>query len=261
MSMRGLLVALLCGVLGVGIGVVVARAAQPGTSETGDARPVTAVSPSVPLDEPSTQRTPTPDITYESLSPTLQLPPPDHMIGNELATWHYRIPAGWQAYAVCAPISECAPPLKAESPLTPQQASRQPEVRYRPANEPLIGGYSLRVKVLDNTLGLNTTQMVSTKVAAFKQAYSESGFQIVHRTPTAVYFTFFDSLGHLRYNYFQWFAASGSSVATLEMSVAGRSEDVPGLKALFNRFGLIVSGTTDPYHPAKGAAGAGVAGG
>lgn len=251
MSMRGLVVALLCGALGIGIGVVVANAAQPAAHVSGDARPVTAVSPSVPVDAPPTQKPPAPDIPYRPLSPDLPLPPPDYTIGNDLATWTYRIPAGWQAYAVCIPVTECAPPLVAESPLTPHQALRQPEVRFRPPKEPLIGGYSLRVKALDNTLALNTGQMVSTKVAAFKQAYSN--FQVLHRTQSAVYFTYRDGTNHLRYNYFQWFAASPSTTATLEMSVAGRAEDAAGLRALFRRFALIVSGTTAPYHPGKHA--------
>jgi hypothetical protein len=257
MSMRGLVVALLCGVLGISIGVVVARAAQPGTSMEGDARPIAGVSPSVPSDEP-TEKPPKPDIDYPSLSPDLPLPPPDYMIGNALATWRYRIPAGWQAYAVCSVPGECAPPMTVDTPLTPQQARRQSEVRYRPPGEPLIGGFSLRVKALDNTLDLNPGQMVSTKIQGFKQSFAN--FQKLHQTPTAVYFTYRDPNNHLRFNYFQWFAASPSATATLEMSVAGRAQDVPGLKALFQRFALIVSGTTDPYRPHKPASG-GVAGG
>lgn len=69
MSMRGLVVALLCGVLGLGIGVVVAQAAQPGSHEGGDARPVAAVSPSVPSDVP-TVPPPSPDIGWPSSAPT-----------------------------------------------------------------------------------------------------------------------------------------------------------------------------------------------
>jgi hypothetical protein len=133
--------------------------------------------------------------------------------------------------------------------LTPEQVDRQPEVRFRPPDEPTIGGYSLRVKILDNTLGLNPAQMVSTKIQGFKQSYET--FQKLKQTPSAVYFTYRDENNHLRYNYFQWFAAAGSSTATLEMSVAGRERDVPGLKALFNRFADNVLGTTEPYHPGK----------
>jgi hypothetical protein len=39
---------------------------------------------------------------------------------------------------------------------------------------------------------------------------------------------------------------NGSPTATLEMSVAGRQTDVPGLEALFNRFADNVNGTAPP---------------
>ena len=63
--------------------------------------------------------------------------------------------------------------------------------------------------------------MVGTKIRGFRQAYQN--FQLLKQTPSAAYFTYRDSNNHLRYNYFQWFAATGSSTATLEMSVAGRA--------------------------------------
>ena len=49
-------------------------------------------------------------------------------------------------------------------------------------------------------------------------------------------FMFRDGNNRLRYNYFQWFAGPGSSEASLEMSVAGREADEPGLDALFAAF-------------------------
>src|SRR5262245_24557812 len=52
MSRRGLLVALLCGVLGIGLGMIAAYAAQPTSSTDGTANPISAVNPSVPVDEP-----------------------------------------------------------------------------------------------------------------------------------------------------------------------------------------------------------------
>ena len=247
MSMRGLVVALLCGLLGLGLGVVVAYAAQPPESQSDDAHPMSG-SPSVPTNIP-TVVPPAKDIDYPPLSPDLGLPLPDRTIGNDLATWTYHIPEGWQPYAVCTYAGECPPPMVTDTPLTPQQAKRQPEVRFRPPGEPTVGGYSLRVKILDNTLGLNPAQMVSTKIQGFKQSYET--FQKLKQTPSAVYFTYRDENNHLRYNYFQWSAAAGSSTATLEMSVAGRERDVPGLKALFNRFADNVLGTTEPYHPGK----------
>jgi hypothetical protein len=248
MSMRGLVVALLCGVLGLGLGAVVAYGAQPGTSPAGDARPMSAVSPSVPIDEPPPPPKTSPDITYAPLSPDLSLPLPDRTIGNDLATWTYHAPQGWVPYAVCIVAAECPPPMQTDDVLTARQAARQPEVRFRPPDEPTVGGYSLRVKVLDNTQAFTPAQMVATKIVGF-QAYAH--FKRLHQTPSAAYFTYIDGNHHLRYNYFQWFAAPGSSTATLEMSVAGRKQDVPGLKALFNRFADNVIGTTDLYHPPK----------
>jgi len=242
-------VALLCGVLGVGLGMVVAYAAQPHTSYSHDTHPMSAVSPSAPIDEPSPVKPPAHDINYPSLDPSLSLPPPERAIGNQLATWTYHVPQGWQAYAVCTVFSECQPPIVTDTELTPEQADRQPEVRYRPPDEPTVGGYSLRVKILDNTLGLNPGQMVGTKVEGFKQSYDD--FKKLKVEPSAAYFTYRDGNNHLRYNYFQWFAAPGSTTATLEMSVAGRKQDVPGLKALFDRFADNVIGTSEPYHPPK----------
>jgi hypothetical protein len=247
MSRRGLLVALLCGVLGVGLGMIAAYAAQPSPDTDSRANPISAVSPSVPIDV-RTVVPPARDIDYPPLSPDLALPPPAHTIGNELATWTYHAPQGWQAYAVCGP-GECSPPIVTDTKLTPQQVAQQPEVRFRPPDEPTVGGYSLRVKVLDNTLGLNTGQMVVNKIEGFRQAYDH--FKKLHKTPSAVYFTYRDGNDHLRYNYFQWFAVPGSTTATLEMSVAGRRSDVPGLKALFDRFADNVIGTDEPYTPPK----------
>lgn len=251
MSRRGLLVALLCGVLGILLGMVVAFASQPHTSYSNDAHPMSAVSPSVPIDPRATLPPPAPDIDYPPLRPDLALPPPVQTIGNELATWHYHIPQGWQAYAVCSTPTECPPPMTTDAKLTPQQLATQPEVRFRPADEPLVGGYSLRVKILDNTLGLNPGQMVSTKIEGFQQSFENQDFSLLHQTPTAAYFTFRDSENHLRYNYFQWFAAPPSNAATLEMSVAGRKVDRPGLRALFNRFADNVIGTNQPLKPPK----------
>jgi hypothetical protein len=255
MSMRGLVVALLCGALGLGLGAVVAHAAQPGTHEGGEALPIVAVSPSVPIDEPPPPPKTKPDITYPKLSPDLLLPPPEHTMGNDLATWTYHVPQGWVPYAVCTVLGECPPPMQADDLLTLHQALVQPEVRYRPPDEPIEGGYSLRVKVLNNQLGLDPFAMVGTKIRQFKQAYGN--FDLIRQTGSAAYFTYIDGNDHLRYNYFQWFAAPGSSTATLEMSVAGRQEDVPGLKALFNRFADNALGTSEPYHPPKQKKGTG----
>ncbi len=252
MSRRGLLAALLSGVIGIGLGMIAAFAAQPSTATGGAANPISAVSPSVPIDEPPPPPKTVPDIEFRTLRPGLNLPLPDRTIGNDLATWTYHVPQGWVPYAVCTVLGECPPPMQDGDRLTPRQAARQPEVRFRPPDEPLEGGYSLRVKALDNTQNFDTEQMVATKIVGFK-AYDH--FRLLRQTPSAAYFTYIDGNDHLRYNYFQWFAAPGSTTATLEMSVAGRKQDVPGLKSLFDRFADNVLGTTQPFQPPQGKQG------
>jgi hypothetical protein len=89
--------------------------------------------------------------------------------------------------------------------------------------------------VLDNTLGFNPGMMKSTKIQGFRQAFSD--FNIIQQKPNSVYFEYRDEPSNAhRFNYFQWFAVDGDPSATLEMSVAGRQADVPGLETLFDRF-------------------------
>ena len=230
MSLRGLMVALLCGLLGLGAGAVVAYAVQPTPVDAGAATPVVAESPSVPVDVQTVQPYAR-DIDYDPLLPGLALPV-THQVRNKLATWQYHVPVDWTAYSACVPGAPCRTPT--DTVIPPKRVDRNQQVRFRPAGEPLVGGYSLRVRVLDNTLDFNTGTMVSTKVTGFQQAYED--FTILRQTSSAVYFTYRDETNHLRYNYFQWFAAVPSTTATLEMSVSGRKVDAPGLQALFDRF-------------------------
>jgi hypothetical protein len=242
MSRRGLLVALLCGLLGVGLGVIVAYASEPRTSYSHDSHPMSAVSPSVPIDVKHHKPYAT-DIAYPTLEPGLALPTV-HTIGNELAHWTYHVPQDWQAYAVCGPGDNCRPPIAADTRLNPQQVDHQLEVRFRPGGEPSVGGYSLRVKVLDNTLN-NLEQMVATKLVGFRQGVKD--FKTIEKGPSSVYFAYRDpGTNYHRFNFFQWFAVPGQPNATLEMSVSGRQQDVPGLKALFDRFADNVTGELPP---------------
>ena len=71
MSMRGLVVALLCGLLGLGLECRggVRRPARVSRLRRSP-YPVSAVSPSVPIDVPPSSEPPAPDIKYPALSPT-----------------------------------------------------------------------------------------------------------------------------------------------------------------------------------------------
>ena len=242
MTARRLGILALALVLGLAIGALTAYAVQPRSADAGLATPVPAESPSVPVDEP-TQKPhgpePAPDITYPTLPSDLRLNVV-HRIKNDLATWEYHVPEGWTAYAVCT-AAPCKFPT--DSVLPPKKVDKQDQVRFRPADEPTTGGYSLRVRVLDNTLALDAGQLMATKIKGFQDAYPDQ-FRILRQTSSAVYFTYRDETNHQRLNYFQWFAAPGSSVATLEMSVSGRVSDKDGLQALFDRFAdnLIATG-------------------
>jgi hypothetical protein len=241
MSVRGLVVALLCGLLGIGGGIAVAYAVGPHSAHLRSAAsPVPASSPSVPIDVPASPSVAT-DIDYPALQPGLALPVV-HSIRNDLASWIYHVPFGWTAYAVCT-----APPcrLPDDAVIPPKRIDRQVELRFRPAGEPVLGGYSLRVKIMDN-VELNPAQMVATKVVGFRQGFSDQDFSILRRTPSAVYFTYIDGAHHLRYNFFQWFAVPNHANATLEMSVSGRARDREGLEALFNRFADNLTGAQPP---------------
>ena len=241
MRLRGLLVALVCGLIGLGAGAVVAYAVSPHTSELRSAAsPVPAASPSVPIDVTPTPSV-APDINYPVLQPGLALPVV-HSIGNDIASWTYHVPFGWTAYAVCTALP-CK--IQTDGVIPKKQIDDQSELRFRPAGEPPIGGYSLRVKILSNT-DLNPAQMVATKVVGFKQEFSGQAYSKLRQTPSAVYFTYTDGEDHLRYNFFQWFAVPGHPNATLEMSVSGRARDQDGLEALFNRFADNLTGAQPP---------------
>ncbi len=242
MSRRGLVAALLCGVLGLGVGVVVAYAVQPATTNGGTPQPMAAVSPSLPVDVPSPKHYRR-DIDYPPLEPGLPLNQ-RHEISNDLARWTYHVPEGWQAFWVCSVT--CPDGHFVDQPMAPKAVDHADEVRFRPADEPTIGGYSLRVRILDNTF-VDVHQTVATKIVGFRDSSEVAGFHIIHRTLRSVYFDYRDQTSdYHRFNFFQWFAVPGQTNATLEMSVSGRAVDVPGLKALFDRFADNTVGTPAP---------------
>ena len=213
---RGLGGVLLALVLGASLGVGAAYAMRPEPDASGTPVPVPAASPSVPTDQPYA-----PDIDYPSLGEVEAFD--RYRIGNALETWDYAVPEGWVAYAV-----------PGERPTRPRDVAELDEVRFRPEGEPLEGGYSLRVKAVDNHK--TPTDEVIDRVAGLERAYDD--IDIFERTSEALYFTFRDNNGRLRYNFFRWFTAPGAAEATLEMSIAGRAADEAGMRGLFDRFAL-----------------------
>ena len=219
MTRRALGMLLLAALVGVAAGVGIGYLRQPGPAAGGTASPIPAVSPSVPIDPPVTLAPYAPDIDYPPLSTGLSLG--ILRMGNSVQAWRVPVPRGWPAYSV------------PEGVLVPaKERSTFDELRFRPADEPADGGYSLRVKTVNAHLA--TGPMVAARLSAVREAYAE--VTVLSRSENSLKFTFRDGNNRLRYNYFQWFAAPGSSEASLEMSVAGREVDEPGLSDLFAAF-------------------------
>jgi hypothetical protein len=211
-------VCLLAATVGVAGGLGVGYLRQPQPASGGTATPLPASSPSLPVDPPTTQLPFAEDIDYPPLEPGLVFKP--LRMANSQQAWRVPVPIGWEAFNV---------DTDEEVPRKDWQG--YDELRFRPKDEPQEGGYSLRVKLVNSRL--TPAQMVAAKRVGLE---NEEIIQYLDQQSDFLQFTYRTSGNHLRYNYFQWFAARGSSEATLEMSVVGREVDVPGLDALFAAF-------------------------
>jgi hypothetical protein len=215
---RVLGILLLATLVGVGGGLGVGYLRQPQPASGGTATPLPAASPSLPVDPPSTPPSYAPDITYPALLPGLVFK--KFRMANSQQAWRVPVPVGWVASNV-----------DTDAPVPREEWTSFDELRFRPADEPKDGGFSIRVKLVNSRL--TPAAMVAAKRVALEE---EDVIAYLDRTSEELLFTYRTSDGHLRYNYFQWFAAPGSSQATLEMSVVGRERDVAGLDALFAAF-------------------------
>jgi len=189
---------LLLGAVG-GYGVGVLRHTDATTLAA--ARPVPAQSPSIPvLPTPSYD----PDIDYPALATGLDYR--RHVIGAPGYRWEYDVPRGWTVEPVAFA-----------------------EVRWRPADEPLVGGYSLRVKIINQH---NTdAEMVAAKKAAVESIYDD--VEVTAESDDTLTFRYREpDTNRLRVNTFKWFTPPGVPTAEFEMSVVGRAADVPGLEDL-----------------------------
>jgi hypothetical protein len=219
MARRALGVLLLATLVGVAAGVGIGYLRQPGPASGGTATPLPAVSPSVPIDPPATVAPYAADIDYPPLFTGLSFTTSLRM-GNSLQTWRVPVPRGWVAFTVF------------DVPVPDKRRSTFDELRFRPPGEPKEGGYSLRVKTVNDHV--STASMVTDKLAGLRRAYDD--MTVIGQTEDSLKVIYRSEGNHLRHNYFQWFAGPGSAEATLEMSVSGRAADEPGLGALFAAF-------------------------
>lgn len=166
---------------------------------------------------------PAADIDYPALAAPQDYDP--HEVRSGAQAWSYPVPTGWAGYRVAD-----------ETAIPPAQVDDQGQVRWRPGDEPVEGGYSLRVKVLSTTDSV--ADVVAAKVAAVETLKL---VDVYEQTDDTIYFTYRDGNNRLRYNFFRWVAGE-SGRASLEISVAGRKVDEDGLSALLDR----VSGGAKP---------------
>lgn len=189
---------LLGGAVGYGLGAL--SRTEPATFA--GARPLPARSPSIPIDPSPTFA---PDISYAPLEPGLEYAP--HRIGDPPYQWRYDVPRTWRP----EPLAGL-------------------EVRWRPADEPTIGGYSLRAKVVNEHR--TDADMVAQKAAAVQAIYDDVA--ILDQSGDVLSFSYRDGTGRQRFNTFKWFTPPGGSTAEFEMSVVGRAADREGLEDLFD---------------------------
>ncbi len=190
--------------VGVAGGYVAADLLRDEPTVVRDIAPVPASDPSIPVDP---KRPFAPDIDYPALEPGLEYE--RHTLGDPPFAWAYRAPRGWR----------------------PTLESFQ-EIRWRPADEPEVGGFSLRVK------------LTNEHKSPADDGRAEAGGDGCRATPTSrswaaredlLSFSYRDpGRDRLRFNTFRWFGSPGDST-TFEMSVVGRKVDRAGLDDLLEQ--------------------------
>jgi hypothetical protein len=204
MGMRGLGVALLLALVGLAGGYAVADLTRSEPVSVAVARPVPASAPSIPVDPPKEFA---PDIDYPPLLPDLAYR--RHRLGTAPFAWTYLAPRGWTA-----------------------TVESLDEIRWRPADEVLTGGYSLRVKLSNEHK--TRSAMVAQKIAAVQATYDD--VEVLGRTEDELSFSYRDpGSDRQRFNTFRWFGVPGEDEAKFEMSVVGREVDRDGLEDLLER--------------------------
>jgi len=206
MTTRGLGALLGLALVGAGGGYVAGRLLEPAPATVSVTAPVPASSPSFPVDPELPYAA---DIDYPALLPSLEYR--RHRLGDFPYEWVYDAPKGWKA-----------------------TQEGLDEIRWRPAGEPTVGGYSLRVKLI--TENKSPADMVAQKLAAMQTGYDD--VEVLGQTDDLLSFSYRDAARNTqRFNTFRWFTIPGEDVAKFEMSVVGRDADRAGLDDLLDRVG------------------------
>ena len=181
-----------------------------------------------PTDQPSDEDSPIGEPAKDIDFPALRLPDGTNydtrVVRSGRQAWSYPVPVSWIAYKVAADGGDAGVIPRA-------RIDKVGQVRWRPAGEPLVGGYSLRVEVLPPTV--TVADMVATKVRQLEESPDLVAVDVYEQTDDTVYFTYRDGNNRFRYNFFRW-VPDGDGDASLEISVSGRAVDKDGLESLLD---------------------------
>ena len=202
MTWRGPIVLALLLALGVGGGYVTSWALGGHPQAVGPAQPVTAASPSYPVD-PVPELFPDPD--FAPLEPGLEL------VRREVGRGDFRlsldVPAGWS--------------------FSPNSLN---EWQWRPADFQTFGYYLRVEQVLSNRRSIAWT--LDRRIDELYE--DEAAVKVISQTADSLHYSYVTS-NHLRHGFLTWLDLTGSDNAQVEVAVSGRKADVDGMADLISR--------------------------
>jgi hypothetical protein len=190
--------------LGVGGGFGASWALAENRQGAGAATPVEAASPSLPVD-------PVPELFDDPDFPALE--PGIDLEGQRVGTGSFglslKAPVGWR--------------------LSPNSLT---EWQWRPPDYRSFGYYMRIEQVISNRRSIDWT--LERRIDELVE--DETAVRVRSQTPDSLHFTYVTS-NHLRHGFLMWLDLTGSDNAQVEISVSGRTADVPGMSELIRRVG------------------------
>jgi hypothetical protein len=188
--------------LGVGGGYAASWAMGGHPQAVGPAQPVTAASPSYPID-PVPELFPDPD--FPPLETGVEL------VRQKVGRGDFRLsldaPAGWT--------------------FSPNSLN---EWQWRPPDFQTFGYYMRVEQVLSNRRSIDWT--LDRRIAELNE--DETAVKILSRTDGSLHYTYVTN-NHLRHGFLTWLDLTGSDNAQVEVAVSGRKADVDGMADLIAR--------------------------
>ena len=188
--------------LGVGGGYGASWALGGHPQAVGAAQPVTAASPSLPVD-PVPELFPDPD--FAPLEPGLELVRQE--VGRGDFQLSLQVPAGWSFF--------------------PNALN---EWQWRPTDFQTFGYYMRVEQVLSNRRSIDWT--LDRRIDELNE--DEAAVKILGQTHDTLHYSYVTS-NHLRHGYLTWLDLTGSDNAQVEVAVSGRKADVDGMADLVAR--------------------------